>query len=55
MIELKTKPSGIYYIDVHVPAEGGGYKRRRIRLDTRDKLASVRRTGGGEMLIALCH
>jgi hypothetical protein len=37
MIDLKTKPNGIYYIDVQIPAEGGGYKRQRISLDTRDR------------------
>lgn len=37
MIDLKTKPNGIYYIDVQIPAEGGGYRRQRVSLDTRDK------------------
>lgn len=39
MTQLKTKPSGIYYIDVEVPCDKSpsGLKRSRISLDTRDK------------------
>jgi integrase len=36
MIALKKKPNGIYFIDVQVPEDGGGYKRQRVSLDTRD-------------------
>lgn len=37
MIKLKTKPNGIYYIDVQLPDEAGGLKRTRVSLDTRDR------------------
>lgn len=35
-LKPKPKPNGILYIDVQVPADGGGMKRQRISLDTRD-------------------
>lgn len=37
MATLKQKPNGIYYLDVKVPADGGGLKRQRVSLDTRTK------------------
>lgn len=37
MATLKTKPNGIYYLDAQVPADGGGLKRQRVSLDTRDR------------------
>ncbi|MBA4172820.1 MAG: hypothetical protein C0511_09250 [Hyphomicrobium sp.] len=37
MAELKTKPNGIYYLDVRLPDESGDLKRTRVSLDTRDR------------------
>ncbi|HEY0623192.1 site-specific integrase [Sphingomonas sp.] len=36
MTQVKTKPSGIKYLDVEVPDGEGGLRRARISLDTRD-------------------
>lgn len=37
MANLKTKPNGIYYLDVRIPDGKGGLKRQRVSCDTRDR------------------
>lgn len=37
MAKLKTKPSGIYYLEVRIPDGKGGLKRQRVSCDTRDR------------------
>lgn len=39
MTTLKQKPNGVYYLDTEVPVIGGGLRRARVGLDTRDREA----------------
>ena len=41
MADLKTKPNGIYYLDVRLPDTDGNLKRTRVSLDTRDRADAV--------------
>jgi len=41
MADLKTKPNGIYFLEVRVPDGKGGLKRQRVSCDTRDKDEAV--------------
>lgn len=37
MADLKTKPNGVYYLDVRIPDGKGGTRRSRVSCETRDK------------------